>query len=170
MDEPVRAAYFECMYCGSRMREYAWGLMCSDAGCQSMRVYSVPWCELEEVIDARRYRTGTAVLLAYTEIDTYFNGFPLVAFVDPRDAKTREIFANGKRVGVFRTPKGRYFLQAESFNGSPQLYAEGDFRLIPSEHSIEALSQTRAIDLYSKQKQKVLSIEEAFPNIELEDA
>jgi len=170
MDVTGEAAVYECMHCRRSMREREWGLICSNNQCESMRIYQIPWHSMEEVIDAKLYRTNTATLLAHTEVDSYESGYPLIAHVDPRTARRREIFATGNRAGIFRTPKGRYFLQVEVYKGNPKLYLDDTRSLWPEECSIKPLSETQALDLYWKQDEKVVPLEEAFPNVQLEDA
>ena len=170
MDESSNATVYECMHCRRTMKKYDWGLLCSNNQCQSMRIYSLAWWDTEEVVDAKRYRTSTATLLACTEVDSNESGYPLVAHVDPRTARRREIFATGSRAGIFRTPKGRYFLQMEVYKGNPKLYLDDNRSLWPEECSIQPLSETQALDFYWKQSEKLVPIREAFPDIELEDA
>lgn len=170
MDGSSEAAIYECVHCRRKMKERPWGLICSNNQCESMRVYQIPWHSMEEVVEAKLYRTSTATLLAHTEVDSYESGFPLVAHVDPRTAKRREIFATGSRAGIFRTPHGRYFLQMEVYKGDPKLYLDDSRSIWPDECSIKPLSETQAMDLYCKQAEKVIPLEEAFPDIQLEDA
>lgn len=100
MGDTSDAAVYECIHCRRTMKEFSWGLMCSNNQCESMRIYSMPWWDMEEVIEAKLCRTSTATLLACTEVDLYESGYPLVAHVDPKTSKRREIFATGSRAGI----------------------------------------------------------------------
>lgn len=96
--------------------------------------------DMEAIIDGRRYKTATATLLAS---DAYFDGHNW-------ERKNRNKF-------LFRTPNMRYFIVVLT-----QWPGERD--------RIEALEPDVAKRLWEELPEQEMTIEEAFPGIEIEDA
>jgi len=96
--------------------------------------------EMEAVIDRKRYSTKSATLLAG---DDYWDG--------------RNFERSGRNTFLYRTKKGAYFcLNRTCWQG------ERD--------SIEPLSPGDAYLMYERMEEKRIPFEEAFPDIEIEEA
>lgn len=96
--------------------------------------------DMEAVIGGKRYRTSTAELLAS---DAYWDG--------------HNFERKGRNTFLYRTPNGRYFkLLMTTWQGE-------------RDH-LEALEPDAAKKLWETLPEQEMSIEEAFPGTEIEDA
>ena len=124
--------------------------------------------DMSAVIGGKRYRTGTATILASGPsgkarlgqtsaepepiLEIRLGGAEVGAFVLRGDWE-----GMGRYAFLFRTPKGNYFVQHQS--SSP---GERD-QLVP-------LDQIDAMTLHEKLPNKEVRFEEAFPGVDIEDA
>ena len=95
---------------------------------------------METVIDRKRYSVKTAVLLAGDD------------FWDGHNYERR-----GRNTFLYRTPKGNYFQVNLS-----QWQGEGKF--------ISALTEDEAYQLYESLSEQRVPVEEAFPQVKIEEA
>lgn len=93
------------------------------------------------VIGGKRYNTETAKVVAS---DAYWDG--------------HNYERRGRNTFLMRTPNGRYFAHRRT-----QWQGELD-------GTIEPLSQEEAIDLYESLPEQVVPFEDAFPDVQVEEA
>lgn len=99
-----------------------------------------PDVEMEAIIGGKRYRVSTAELLAS---DAYWDG--------------HNFERKGRNTFLYRTPNGRYFKQImTTFQGERS--------------HLEALEPDVAKQLWEELPEQEMSIEEAFPGTEIEEA
>lgn len=97
--------------------------------------------EMEVIINRKRYSTKTATLLAH---DVYWDG--------------HNMERSGRNTWLYRTPKGNYFVLGRTM-------WQGE------EDSITPVTLDEAITLYEGPlKEHEVTYEEAFPDVDVEDA
>lgn len=97
---------------------------------------------MDEVINSKRYQTGSSDLLAFGKrFDGKYTTYK----------------------GLFRTRNGNYFFQTDYDTGNR-------YHLYTKPSKMKALSRNKALEEYWHLTNKIVPVEESFPGVEIEDA